>query len=148
MIWGDRLLDGKTTGLGEWEASMNNTHRAIDMIPKDVFICDWHYERADLTAVYFAMKGFDVATCPWRYPDLAALQLQNMIDFRKQSTRATTSHFQGIIQTVWSGADQFLSAYNNPETFNLPPNATREQQQRGGDARTLKRMIEEFKKLN
>ena len=62
MIWGDRLLDGKTTGLGMWEASMNNTHRAIDLIPKDVFICDWHYERPDKTAVYFATKGFQVAT--------------------------------------------------------------------------------------
>jgi hypothetical protein len=55
-IWGDRLLDGKTTGLGMWEGSFNNTHRAIDMIPKDVIICDWHYERPDQTAVYFAMS--------------------------------------------------------------------------------------------
>ena len=30
-IWGDRLLDGKTTGLGMWEASMNNTYRAVDL---------------------------------------------------------------------------------------------------------------------
>ncbi|MDH4090521.1 MAG: hypothetical protein OEV74_21405 [Cyclobacteriaceae bacterium] len=37
-IWGNRLLDGKTTGLGMREAAMNNTHRAIDMIPKDVVI--------------------------------------------------------------------------------------------------------------
>ncbi len=58
-IWGDRLLDGKTTGLGMWEASYNNTHRAIDMIPKDVMICDWHYERPDKTAIYFAMKGLE-----------------------------------------------------------------------------------------
>jgi hypothetical protein len=29
-IWGDRLIDGKTTGIGMWEASMNNTHRAVD----------------------------------------------------------------------------------------------------------------------
>lgn len=36
MIWGDRLIDGKTTGIGAWEASMNNTYRAIDLIPKDV----------------------------------------------------------------------------------------------------------------
>ncbi len=33
---GDRLIDGKTTGIGAWEASMNNTYRAIDLIPKDV----------------------------------------------------------------------------------------------------------------
>src|SRR5690606_41157923 len=45
-LWGDRLIDGKQTGLGMWEASMNNTHRAVDMIPKEVVICDWHYDRA------------------------------------------------------------------------------------------------------
>ena len=148
MIWGDRLLDGKTTGLGMWESSMNNTHRAIDMIPKDVFICDWHYERADLTSVYFATKGFDVATCPWRNPEIAAVQLQNMLDFRKQSPSIMGQRFMGIIQTVWSGADAFLKLYYNPETYKLPANATNEQQNRGGDARTLKRMLEEFKKLN
>jgi len=148
MIWGDRLIDGKTTGLGMWEASMNNTHRAIDMIPKDVFICDWHYECADLTCVYFAMKGFDVATCPWRNPETAAIQLKNMVDFRQQSAREMGSRFQGVIQTVWSGADGFLKTYYNPETYHFPPNATREQRNQGGDARTLKRMMEEFKKLN
>ena len=141
MIWGDRLLDGKTTGLGEWEASMNNTHRAIDMIPKDVFICDWHYERADLSCVYFAMKGFTVATCPWRNPEIAALQLKNMVDFRQQSARAVKSNLHGIIQTVWSGADGFLRTYNDSETYKATGN-------QGGDARCLKRMIEEFMKLN
>src|SRR5690348_470674 len=67
VLWicGDRLIDGKTTGMGEWEASYNNTYRAVDMIPKDVVICDWHYERADKTPVYFAMKGLHVITCPW-----------------------------------------------------------------------------------
>jgi len=44
MIWGDRLLDGKTSGMGLWEASYNNTHRAIDMIAKDVFIYYLHWE--------------------------------------------------------------------------------------------------------
>jgi len=148
MIWGDRLLDGVTTGLGEWEASMNQTYRAIDMIPKDVFICDWHYERADLSCVYFAMKGFTVATCPWRNPEIAALQLKNMVDFRQQTPREMSVHFHGIIQTVWSGADGFLKTYYNPETYNLPPDANRAQRQQGGDARTLKRMMEEFKKLD
>ena len=148
MIWGDRLLDGHTTGLGEWEASKNHTHRAIDMIPKDVFICDWHYERADLTCVYFALKGFTVATCPWRNPEIAAVQLKNMVDFRRQTPREMSVRLHGIIQTVWSGADGFLKTYYNPETYNLPPDANREQRQQGGDARSLKRMIEEFQKLN
>lgn len=107
-MWGDRLLDGKTTGLGMWEASMNNTHRAIDMIPKDVFICDWHYERPDKTAVLFAMKGLKVATCPWRNPEVARLQVQDMLGFRSGSTPEMKENFQGIILTSWSSAKGFM----------------------------------------
>jgi N-acetyl-beta-hexosaminidase len=110
-IWGDRLIDGKTTGLGMWEASMNNTHRAIDLIPKNVMICDWHYERADKTAVYFAMKGFDVVTCPWRNPTLAVAQSNDMIRFRAESTKEMREHFQGMVQTVWSDSDSFLNGF-------------------------------------
>jgi N-acetyl-beta-hexosaminidase len=111
-IWGDRLLDGKTTGLGMWEASMNNTHRAIDLIPKDVVICDWHYERPDKTAVYFAMKGFRVITCPWRNPSNAVTQLQDMIAFRQSATDVTKDRFLGMMQTVWSDPESFIEGFN------------------------------------
>jgi N-acetyl-beta-hexosaminidase len=129
-IWGDRLLDGKLTGLGMWEASMNNTHRAIDMIPKDVVICDWHYERADKTAVYFAMKGFKVVTCPWRNPDVAVIQVADMSRFRKESASAMQSNFQGIVQTEWSSADSFMEGFygkkpNDPRGKNTPWNCFR-----------------------
>lgn len=110
-IWGDRLIDGKTTGLGMWEASMNNTYRAIDLIPKDVFICDWHYERPDHTAVYFAMKGLRVATCPWRNPLVAAEQVRNMYNYREQSSEEMNKNFQGMVQTIWSGTDDFLEEF-------------------------------------
>lgn len=110
-IWGDRLLDEKSTGLGMWEASMNNTHRAIDMIPKDVVICDWHYQRAVPTAVYFAMKGFNVVTCPYRIPGVAVKQMNNMIEYRQNSTHEMSDRFLGIMQTVWSDAWSFLDLY-------------------------------------
>ncbi len=110
-IWGDRLIDGKTTGMGMWEASMNTTYRAIDLIPKDVFICDWHYERPDHTAVYFAMKGFRVATCPWRKPEVARKQVQNMYNYRNQSTKEMKNNFQGMVQTVWSGTGAFMDEF-------------------------------------
>src|SRR5690625_1697974 len=114
-IWGDRLIDGKTTGMGMWEASMNNTYRAIDMIPKDVVICDWHYERADQTAVYFAMKGFDVLSCPWRKVKSAQQQVDDMLKFRKQSTPEMVNRFQGVIETVWSGTREFMKTYHSNE---------------------------------
>jgi hypothetical protein len=117
-IWGDRLIDGKTTGIGLWEASFNNTHRAIDMISKNVVICDWHYERPDQTAVYFAMKGFKVITCPWRTPSVAVLQAQDMARWRKHATKAMKDKYQGMMQTVWSGADSFLHDFEKPKEGN------------------------------
>jgi len=110
-IWGDRLIDGATTGMGMWEASMNNTYRAIDMIPKDVVICDWHYERPDPTAVYFAMKGFKVVTCPYRKSDVAVEQMNNMITWRRNSTTQMSERFLGMMQTVWSDAEVFLDQF-------------------------------------
>lgn len=110
-IWGDRLIDGKTTGMGEWEASMNNTYRAIDMIPKDIVICDWHYERADQSAVYFAMKGFKVVSCPWRNPKTARWQVTDMLKFRQRSTPEMKSRFLGVVETSWSGAGEFMKQF-------------------------------------
>ena len=110
-IWGDRLIDGRTTGIGMWEASMNNTHRAVDLIPKDVMICDWHYERPDKTAVYFAMKGFNVVTCPWRNPAVAEVQLADMHAYRKTATPEMRDRFQGIVQTVWSDTRSFMNGF-------------------------------------
>src|SRR4030042_750515 len=142
-IWGDRLIDGKTTGIGEWEGSYNNTHRAVDMIPKDVMICDWHYERPDQTPVYFALKGLSVVTCPWRMPENAVKQAQDMVKFREYSTPVMKERFMGMVQTVWSGTGQFLDAFygrrtdegeNTPvkcfralfdEINKLPPNPSR-----------------------
>ena len=44
LMWGDRLIDGKKYDFGEWEASTNGTAAAIDLIPKDIIVCPWHYE--------------------------------------------------------------------------------------------------------
>jgi hypothetical protein len=110
-IWGDRLLDGKTTGMGIWEASYNNTYRAVDMIPKDVVICDWHYERADQTPVYFALKGLTVVTCPWRMPDVALTQAEDMVRYRKNATPEMKERYAGMVQTTWSPASNFMKKF-------------------------------------
>jgi Glycosyl hydrolase family 20, catalytic domain len=107
-IWGDRLLDGKTTGLGEWEASVVGTAGAIDLIPKDVVICDWHYDRAEPTAAYFALKGFGVVTCPWRKENCAVEQVRDLVRLRAQSNPVVRKRVLGLVQTVWSGANSFM----------------------------------------
>jgi hypothetical protein len=107
-IWGDRLIDGKTTGIGEWEGSFNNTYRAIDMIPKDITICDWHYDSPVPTAAYFAVKGFKVVTCPWKSAECAVQQTADMAAWRATATPEMKDRFQGMMETVWSGTDEFL----------------------------------------
>ncbi len=114
-LWGDRLLDGIATGMGLWEASLNQTHRAIDWIPRNVVICDWHYERAEPSYAYFAMKDFDVVTCPWDKPEVALKQLDDYRRFQTHSNPALAGRYKGMMQTVWSGAEAFLDAYYDPE---------------------------------
>jgi len=110
-IWGDRLIDGQATGMGMWEASMNRTYRAVDLIPKDVVINDWHYERADPSAAYFAMKGFRVVTCPYRQPDIGLKQLEMMLMFRDASTPEMRDRYAGMLQTIWSSAGDFMDQF-------------------------------------
>jgi len=138
-IWGDRLIDGKATGIGLWEASYNNTHRAIDMIPKDVVINDWHYERPDPTAVLFALKGFRVITCPWNKAEPAKIQLHQMVGFRQHAaTKETKDNFYGIMQTTWIGADRFINGVKGTEDL---------ADRRGNQVECFKALFEEIGKL-
>jgi len=65
------LIDASKYSYGKWEASANDTSRAIDMISKDIIICDWHYElRQEYESVpMFLEKGFRVWPASWRKPD-------------------------------------------------------------------------------
>ncbi|OFX98588.1 MAG: glycoside hydrolase, partial [Bacteroidetes bacterium GWE2_41_25] len=110
-IWGDRFIDGKTTGIGFWEGSYNYTWRAIDMVPKDVVICDWHYERPDQTPVYFAMKGFRVVTCPWRTPPAAVMQAEDMARWRKYATPEMKPKYYGMVLTTWMDNAGFIDGF-------------------------------------
>ncbi len=115
-IWGDRLLDGKRTGIGMWEGSMNNTHKAIDLIPKEVMICDWHYNRPLHTPVIFAAKGLDVISCSWNKPEVGVKQVADMNTFRMHNTPEMKEKFQGVMVTVWSGVDTFLDGLEEYRT--------------------------------
>jgi hypothetical protein len=68
LMWGDRLLDAKALGYSKWEASSNGTQAAVDLIPKDIIICDWHYEkRSEYLSVPFLLeKGFRVWPSGWQ----------------------------------------------------------------------------------
>jgi hypothetical protein len=68
MLWGDRLLDANMLGYSEWEAAKNGTQAAVDMIPKDIIVCDWHYgkETRYPSVPFLLEKGFRVWPSGWQ----------------------------------------------------------------------------------
>ncbi|MEM2940410.1 MAG: family 20 glycosylhydrolase [Thermoproteota archaeon] len=97
LMWGDRLLDSKTTGYGMWESSENQTHTAIDMIPRDIVICDWHYTlRDDYPSIpFFLENGFRVLPSGWK--DVEATKA--FIAFSQKYR--DNQHMLGYLCTTW-----------------------------------------------
>lgn len=110
-VWGDRFLDGNATGIGQWEASTNGTWPAMEQVPKDIVVCDWHYDKARETPRFFAEKGFAVVACPWRKPDVALAELGHVRAVRAGADKALGARALGMVQTTWCGFAPFLQAY-------------------------------------
>ncbi len=137
LMWSDRFLDSKTTGYGRWEASDTGSHRAIDRVPKDIIMCDWHYE---MPATYQRMgqqdpfpsvqflqeQGFRVLPAPWRNPDAATA-------FLRVAKRDATNKMLGVLFTGWSvNPDGLLAGLKSePRPFKLGRKPSREETTRG-----------------
>jgi len=96
LMWGDRLLDGTATGYGEWEAALNGTHPAVDLISKDIIQVDWHYtKRLDYPSIpFFLEKGFRVLPGGWR--EVEATQALS-----SYAQRFTDPRMLGHLFTTW-----------------------------------------------
>ncbi len=110
-MWGDRFLDGEISGLGKWEASLNQTAASLRQVPTDIVICDWHYDEAPPTALYFAIEGFPVVSSPWRRPGVALAQLELIRHARRNASEAISGRTLGVLQTTWCGMGPFAKAY-------------------------------------
>lgn len=117
LMWGDRLIDANEINYGEWESSINGTAPAIDLIPKDIIICDWHYESFDdyknlktrefLSIPMFLDKGFRVLPTSWRVTE-------NMENLMYYSLIKYEPNMLGHLFTLWSSA-------KGDELLNYPP---------------------------
>ena len=95
-MWADRLLDARTMGYGEWESARNGTAGAVDLISKDIVLCDWHYElRTNYPSVPFLVgKGFRVWPAGWK--SLPAARALSEFSRGQQSKRVV-----GYLCTTW-----------------------------------------------
>src|SRR4030042_2781180 len=96
LMWGDRLIDAGKINYGKWEASANDTAGAIDLIPKDIIICDWHYGKRDASESIpmFLEKGFRVWPAGWK--ELEATRA--LIEY---SRRFENSRMLGHLNKTW-----------------------------------------------
>jgi len=104
-MWGDRLLP-PDLGYSLWESSHNGTHDALDGIPRDIVICDWHYEimaNHDYPSVrWWQKQGFRV----WPAGCYHEEAVQDLV---RVCRRDATPLLQGIMATYWSAPSSLLN---------------------------------------
>ncbi|HPS55480.1 MAG TPA: family 20 glycosylhydrolase [Sedimentisphaerales bacterium] len=110
-MWGDRLLKASMHSYeGEKEVSKTGTDVAIDMIPKDIVIYDWHYWlRPQFTSVqHFVDKGFRVWPTTW-------MQATGSVAFWQTAQKCDSKKVLGMLFTSWciSSPDQLIDVINN-----------------------------------
>ncbi len=103
QMWGDRLLDASTMGYGVWESSGNDTHQAIDSVPSDIVMCDWHYEIMDdfPSVRFFQEKGFRVWPGGWN----KAESITKLIEVAR---RDATPRMLGYLATTWTDVEKVV----------------------------------------
>jgi hypothetical protein len=67
------------------------------------------------------LKAFSRLTCPWRKPETALVQLEDMYKFRQNSSAEMKGRFLGIVSTAWSGAGDFLKEFYETEPAENEP---------------------------
>ena len=95
LMWHDMLIEPKEFQ-GYVSGGNQKTRGLIDLIPKDIIICDWQYgdpkvEETWPTSTYFQEKGFDFICCPW----------QNVKGIKSLSKNVIQKKGVGVLCTTW-----------------------------------------------
>ena len=105
LMWADRVIGPKFQGYSKYDHAGNDTSAAVDLIPKDIVLCDWHYEwrKAYPSVPYLAAKKFRV----WPAGFLPLKAAQALSDF----SQAQGTNVVGYLATTWN----VTSITNAPE---------------------------------
>ena len=120
QMWGDRLLDAETIGCKHvWEGSGNQTWQAVDLVPKDIVMADWHYEEWNYfpSIAFFQEKGFRVWPASWN----REASIRRMIEVARHDDRGK---MLGYMATTWTSVTDIISGLEggpmDPERKRLP----------------------------
>ena len=116
LMWGDHLLP-LSDCYSSWHAdNRKNTENAINLIDKDILICDWHYHyhknlKGFPSVDIFADKGFKMLVSPLHLNNTAP----SFIDYAIEHDRG---HIEGLLLTSWEESYQ-IAGYmlENPDDY-------------------------------
>jgi len=135
MMWADRLNNAEAFGYHAWEGDIWGTWKAIDMIPKDIILTDWHYEinEQGFPGIEALLeKGFTVIPAGWRELKQARFLLDEALKYEKSAKeKSYKGELAGMMITCWSEANnELLDSL-------LQPLKAREQNEEAKDARGI-----------
>jgi hypothetical protein len=106
MMWGDRLNHAEAFGYHAWEGDIWGTWHAIDMIPNDIIIADWHYEineKGFAGIEAFIEKGFSVIPAAWRELKQTRFLLDEALKYEASAKeKGFPGSLAGMMITCWS----------------------------------------------
>jgi len=114
ILWGDRLINKEETGYSIWDADTFGIWPAVDMIPKDMIIGDWHYDLKDKypSIEYFIEKGFRIWPSCWKDKEAAKAFFEYAVNKVKELKKE--EFLFGLLVTGWnlSGRSVFETVEN------------------------------------
>ncbi|MCS6949716.1 MAG: beta-N-acetylhexosaminidase [bacterium] len=100
MMWGDMLLHrSESADPAAFAESPEEAQRRREMLPKDIIICDWHYQPRPAEEFIvknlwtFSRAGFEVIATTWYRP-------MNIYHFAQAAYRMSAL---GLLQSTWAG---------------------------------------------
>ena len=96
LMWADRVIGPKFQGYSKFDNAHNDLSGSMNLIPRDIVMCDWHYEwRREYPSVpLLAGKNFRVWPAGF-LPLKAAQQLSNF-------SRTQGTNVIGYLATTWN----------------------------------------------
>ena len=117
MMWADRLVNAREYETHAWEADYLGIWRAIDMIPTDIIMCNWHYEITEKgfpSLEMFMEKGFNILPGGWRsLKQMKFLHSETVKYENIAKEKGLKGSVAGMINTCWATASpEYLEQMN------------------------------------
>ena len=97
LMWADRVIGPKYQGYSRFDNSRNDTSASLEIIPRDIIMCDWHYERKSEYPSLALLAGNGFRVWPAGFLPLPAAQAFSEFSFAHR-----TNNVVGFLATTWN----------------------------------------------